>query len=85
MFARIAEHAELRLVIEPLPAAWRVLDDQVDALERRLIRRARRHEVCQRLITVPGVGPLTALVSVRHRGRRSRAHSTVIECGAYLA
>jgi transposase len=84
MFARIAEHAELGLVIEPLLAAWRVLDDQVDALERRLIRRARGHEVCHRLITVPGVGPLTAF-SVRHRGRRFRAHSTVIECSAYLA
>jgi transposase len=59
--ARLAERTELRLVVEPLLAAWRALDDQVDALERQLVRRARRHEVCHRLMTVPGVGPLTAL------------------------
>jgi transposase len=62
--ARIAEHAELGLVIEPLLAAWHVVDDQVDALERQLVRRARRHAACHRLMTVPGVGPLTALAFV---------------------
>jgi hypothetical protein len=34
------------LVIEPLLAAWRALDDQVEALERQLVGRARRHDVC---------------------------------------
>lgn len=62
--ARLAEKAELGLVLEPLLAAWRALDDQVAALERQLVRRARRHEVCHRLMTVPGVGPLTALAFV---------------------
>ena len=62
--ARLAEHGELGLVIEPLLAAWRALDGQVEALERQLVRRARRHEVCHRLMTVPGVGPLTALAFV---------------------
>jgi transposase len=62
--ARLAEHAELALVIEPLLAAWRALVDQIDALERQLVRHARRHEVCHRLMTVPGVGPLTALAFV---------------------
>jgi transposase len=61
---RLAERAELRLVVEPLLAAWRALDDQVAALERQLVRRARRHEVCHRLMTVPVVGPLTALAFV---------------------
>lgn len=37
---------------------------KVTALERQLLRRARRHEVCHRLMTVPGVGPLTALAFV---------------------
>jgi transposase len=61
---RLAEQAELGLVIEPLLAVWRALDDQVVALEGQLVRRARRHEVCHRLMTVPGVGPLTALAFV---------------------
>jgi transposase len=80
---RLAERAELRLVVEPLLAAWRALDDQVSALERQLVRHARRREVCHRLMTVPGVGPLTALAFVTtvddpHRFRRSSS------VGAYL-
>ena len=64
--ARFAEKAELGLVVEPLLAAWRALDDQVAALERQLVRRARRHEVCHRLMTVPGVGPLAGVGVGRH-------------------
>jgi transposase len=82
--ARLAEHAELGLVIEPLLAAWRAVDDQVEALERQLVRRARRHEVCHRLMTVPRVGPLTALafVTTVDDPARFRRSSSV---GAYLA
>jgi transposase len=81
--ARFAEKAELGLVLEPLLAAWRALDDQVAALERQLVRRARRHEVCDRLMTVPGVGPLTALafVTTVDDPTRFRRSSSV---GAYL-
>ena len=81
--ARIAAHAELGLVIEPLLAAWRALDDQIAALEGQLVRRARRHEVCHRLMTVPGVGPLTALafVTTVDDPKRFRRSSSV---GAYL-
>jgi transposase len=80
---RLAERAELGLVVEPLLAAWRALDDQIDALERHLIGRARRHEVCHRLMTVPGVGPLTALafVTTVDDPTRFRRSSSV---GAYL-
>ena len=81
--ARFAEKAELGLVVEPLLAAWRALDDQVAALERQLVRRARQHEVCHRLMTVPGVGPLTALafVTTVDNPTRFRRSSSV---GAYL-
>jgi hypothetical protein len=81
--ARIAEHTELGLVIEPLLAAWHAIDDQVDALERQLVRRARRHAACHRLMTVPGVGPFTALAfvtTVDDPGRFQRSSSV----GAYL-
>ena len=81
--ARLAEQAELGSLIEPLLAAWRAVDDQVAALERQLVRRARRHEVCHRLMTVPGVGPLTALafVTTIDDPARFRRSSSV---GAYL-
>jgi transposase len=64
-------------------AAWRALDDQVAALERQRVRRARRHEVCHRLMTVPGVGPLSALafVTTVDDPARFRRSSSV---GAYL-
>jgi hypothetical protein len=80
---RFAARAELGLVIEPLLAAWRALDDQVAVLERQLVRRVRRHEVCHRLMTVPGVGPLTALafVTTVDNPIRFRRLSSV---GAYL-
>jgi transposase len=78
--ARLAEHAELGAVIEPLLAGWRALDDQIAALEGQLVRRARRHEVCHRLMTVPGVGPLTALAFVTRIDDRSGALSTIVEC-----
>jgi transposase len=81
--ARIAERVELRLVIESLLAAWRALADQVATLERHLVRRAHRHEVCHRLMTVPGVGPLAAVafVTTIDDPARFRRSSSV---GAYL-
>jgi transposase len=81
--ARLAEQAELGSLIEPLLTVWRAVDDQVAALERQLVRRARRHEACHRLMTVPGVGPLTALafVTTIDDPARFRRSSSV---GAYL-
>ena len=71
------------VVVEPLLAAWRALDDQVAALERQLVRRARRHEVCHRLMTVPGVGPLTALAFVTTVDDPTRFRRSA-SVGAYL-
>jgi transposase len=81
--ARLAEQAELGSLIEPLLTVWHAVDDQVAALERQLVRRARRHEACHRLMTVPGVGPLTALafVTTVDDPARFRRSSSV---GAYL-
>jgi transposase len=81
--ARFAEKAELGVVVEPLLAAWRALDDQVAALEQQLVRRARRHEVCHRLMTVPGVGPLTALAFVTTVDDPTRFRRSA-SVGAYL-
>jgi transposase len=80
---RMAERGELGAVIEPLLAAWRAIENQVAALERQLVRHARRHEACHRLMSVPGVGPLTALafVATVDDPARFRRSSSV---GAYL-
>jgi len=56
----------------------RVLREQIAVLHRRLLAIARDDEVCRRLMTIPGVGPVVALtyratVDVPARFRNSRA------------
>ena len=79
----VAEHADLGSMVEPLLCAWRALNEQVVDLERKLVRHARGHDVCPRLMTVPGVGPLTALafaMTIDDPTRFARSSSV----GAYL-
>lgn len=69
--------AALMIVIEPLVAVRQVLREQFATLDDVLVRTARRDEVCRRLMTVPGVGPLVSLtfraaIDVPARFARSR-------------
>jgi transposase len=63
--ARIKElvenHSDLAVLIEPLLIVRRVLREQLGILHRRLLTIVRDDEVCRRLMTVPGVGPVVAL------------------------
>lgn len=58
---RLAEHADLWALIAPLLAVRADHLAQVRAYDRALRRLAKDDTVCQRLMTVPGVGVLTAL------------------------
>jgi transposase len=49
-------------ISEPLLIARRVLREQLGVLHRRLLAVVRQDEVCRRLMTVPGVGPVVALI-----------------------
>jgi len=80
--ARIKELVEnlpdLAVLVEPLLVVRRVLHEQLGILHRRLLAIARDDEVCRRLMTVPGVGPVVALtyratVDVPARFRNSKA------------
>jgi transposase len=84
--ARIRELVEdlpdLAVLIEPLLVVRRVLRDQVGILHRRLLAVVRDDEVCRRLMTVPGVGPVVALtyratVDVPARFRKSKSVGAV--------
>jgi transposase len=84
--ARIKElvenHFDLVVLVEPLLIARRVLREQIDVLHRRLLAIVRDDDVCQRLMTVPGVGPVVALtyrasVDVPSRFRNSKAVGAV--------
>ena len=84
--ARIRELVEnlpdLILLVEPLLVVRRTLREQLDLLHRRLLAVVRDDEVCRRLMTVPGVGPVVALtyratVDVPARFRKSKSVGAV--------
>ena len=69
---------DLAALIEPLLVVRRVLREQLGILHRRLLAIVKDDEVCRRLMTVPGVGPVVALtyratVDVPARFRTSKA------------
>src|SRR3974377_461457 len=85
--ARIRELVEnlpdLAALVEPLLVVRRVLREQIAVLHRRLLVIVRNDEVCRRLMTTPGVGPVVALtyratVDVPARFRNSRAVGAVL-------
>src|SRR6476660_5430811 len=84
--ARIKELVEnlpdLIVLVEPLLIVRRVIREQVDILHRRLLAIVRDDDVCRRLMTFPGVGPVVALtyratVDVPARFRNSKAVGAV--------
>ncbi len=92
--ARIKELIEnlpdLTLLIEPLLVVRRVLREQLGILHRRLLAIVRDDEVCRRLMTTPGVGPVVALtyratVDVPARFRKSKSVGAVfgLTCAKY--
>ncbi len=74
--------ADLALLVEPLLIVRRVLREELGILHRRLLAIVRDDEVCRRLMTIPGVGPVVALtyratVDVPSRFRNSKAVGAV--------
>ena len=57
----VADLPDLAILVEPLLVVRRVLREQIAVLHRRLLAVVRDDEVCRRLMTVPGVGPVVAL------------------------
>jgi transposase len=94
--ARIKELVEnfpdLSVLVEPLLIVRRVLREQLGILHRRLLAIVRDDDVCRRLMTVPGVGPVVALtyratVDVAARFRKSKSVGAVfgLTCSKYLS
>src|ERR1700681_1209620 len=84
--ARIKELVEnlpdLAVLVEPLLIVRRTLRQQIGILHRRLLTVVRNDDVCRRLMTTPGVGPVVALtyratVDVPARFRKSKAVGAV--------
>ncbi|WP_420969503.1 IS110 family transposase [Bradyrhizobium sp. B120] len=56
----LADNAALARIILPLLEAWRSLRSQAAELGRQLLAEARRSQQCQLLMSIPGVGAITA-------------------------
>jgi transposase len=52
---------DLAVLVEPMLIVRRTLREQIVILHRRLLAIVRDDEVCRRLMTTPGVGPVVAL------------------------
>src|SRR6187399_2742696 len=81
---------DLAVLVEPMLIVRRTLHGQIVILHRRLLAIVRDDEVCQRLMTTPGVGPVVALtyratVDVPARFRKSKAVGAVfgLTCARY--
>src|SRR4249919_1460314 len=92
--ARIRELVEnlpdLAALVEPLLIVRRTLREQFCILHRRLLAIVRDDEVCRRLMTIPGVGPVVSLtyratVDVPARFRKSKSVGAVfgLTCAKY--
>src|SRR5213079_2516739 len=92
--ARITElvenRSDLAVLVEPILIVRRVLREQIVILHRRLLAIVRDDEVCRRLMTVPGVGPVVSLtyratVDVPARFQKSKSVGGVfgLTCAKY--
>jgi transposase len=78
----VANLPDLAVLVEPLLIVRRAIREQVGVLHRRLLALVRGDDVCRRLMTIPGVGPVVALtfrvtVDVPARFRNSKAVGAV--------
>jgi transposase len=74
--------ADVAVLVEPLLVIRRALREQIDVLHRRVLTIVHDDEVCRRLMTVPGVGPVVALtyratVDMPARFRKSKSVGAV--------
>ena len=81
--AALVQTPELSAIIEPLLASAEVLGAEIKRLDAEIRDRAKRNPACALLMTVPGVGPITALAfaaTIDEAGRFAKSRSV----GAYL-
>jgi transposase len=77
-----ASGPDLAVLVEPLLIVRQVIREQLGILHRRLLAIVRDDDVCRRLMTIPGVGPVVTLtyrvtVDVPARFRNSKAVGAV--------
>lgn len=81
--ALLADHVDLARIIRPLLSAWRTLRLRAAELGQQLLTAARRSESCRLLMSIPGVGAITAtsfITAVENPANFQRSRSV----GAWL-
>jgi len=82
--ALVGSNIELTAVIEPLLTVWRHVYQEAQKLEQRLKDTAVGDPVCRRLMTAPGIGPLSALTfrcGVDEPGRFTQSRNVAAHFG----
>ncbi|QJU60231.1 IS110 family transposase [Sphingomonas sp. AP4-R1] len=62
--AMIEDAPDVALIVRPLLATWRQLREQIAVFDTTVQRRVKRDATCRLLMTVPGIGALSALAFV---------------------
>jgi transposase len=62
--ALLVDRSDVALIVRPMLVAWRQLRDQVVAFDKAIRALVRSNSACRLLMSVPGVGVLSALVYV---------------------
>jgi transposase len=62
--ALLVEHADVALIVQPMPVAWRQLRVQIKAFDKAIRKLVRSNTTCRLLMSVPGIGVLSALAYV---------------------
>jgi transposase len=81
--AMIEDTPEVALIVRPLLATWRHLREQIAVFDTAVQRRVKADTTCRLLMTVPGIGALSALAfvsTIEDPARFSRSRSV----GAHL-
>jgi len=81
--ALILDRSEVALIVRPMLVAWRQLREQIAVFDKAIRVLVRSNTACRLLMSVPGIGVLSALAyvsTVEDPGRFSRSRSV----GAHL-
>ncbi len=73
-----------RDVLQSLVNQLRETEQRVEELDARLVEQARQDEVCRRLTTIPGIGPITATALYRHSAGRDAERCDGVRIGSSL-
>jgi transposase len=81
--ARLPHVSPIRLVITSLLTLWQQVGEELKQFDREIDRQARASAVCRRLMSVPGVGSITAVAYVAMVDNPARFTRSA-DVGAYL-